>query len=141
MPRVSSRLRQQVAERARYLCEFCQIQRRIVVSMQIDHIFPQAAGGKTDLDNLCFACFGCNSYKRDYQFGIDPDTGTEAPLFHPRQQQWTSHFRWSDDSLCLIGLTATGRVTINRMRINRAEMVASRREWVSVGKHPPIRDR
>ena len=106
--------------------------------MQIDHIIPQAAGGKTDLDNLCLACIGCNSYKLDFQLGIDSITGMEAPLFHPRHQQWTTHFHWSDDSLCLIGLTATGRATINRLRINRDQMIESRREWVGVGKHPPI---
>lgn len=137
MARVSSRLRQQIAERARHLCEYCHTQRKIVVSMQIDHIIPQAAGGQTELDNLCLACIGCNSYKRDYLFGIDPDTGIEAPLFHPLQQNWPEHFRWSDDSLRLIGLTATARATISRLRINRFEMVESRREWVDAGKHPP----
>ena len=139
MARVSSRLRRQVAERARHLCAYCQTQRKIVVSMQIDHIIPQAAGGQTELDNLCLACIGCNSYKRDYLSGIDPDTGNEAPLFHPLQQNWPKHFRWSDDGLRLIGLTATGRATISRLRINRSEMVDSRREWVEAGKHPPIR--
>ena len=137
MARVPSRLRRQVAERARHLCEYCQTQRKIVVTMQIDHIIPQAAGGTTDLDNLCFACIGCNSHKLDFQVGLDSVTGIEAPLFNPRQQQWDDHFNWSDDSLRLIGLTATGRATINRLRINRAAMIESRREWVAMGKHPP----
>lgn len=137
MVRVPSRLRRQVAERARHLCEYCQTQRKIVVTMQIDHIIPQAAGGTTDLDNLCFACIGCNSYKLEFQVGLDPVTGIEAHLFNPRQQQWDDHFNWSDDSLRLIGLTATGPATINRLRINRAAMIESRREWVAMGQHPP----
>lgn len=106
--------------------------------MQIDHIIPQAAGGATSLDNLCLACSGCNSYKLDFQFGIDPLTGIDPPLFHPRQQQWDDHFRWSDGCLRLIGLTAIGRATISRLRINRAEAVESRRVWVAVGKYPPM---
>ena len=141
MARVSSRLRREVAKRARYLCEYCQTQRRIVVSMQIDHIIPQSAGGATQFDNLCLACSGCNGYKLDYQFGFDPLTGIDAPLFHPRQQHWDDHFRWSDDSLRLIGLTAIGRATVSRLRINRAEAIESRRVWVGVGKHPPITQR
>ena len=108
--------------------------------MQIDHIIPQAVGGTTALDNLCLACIGCNSYKRDFQVGLDPITDEEALLFNPRQQQWDDHFQWSDSNLRLIGLTATGRATINRLRINRAEMVESRREWVDAGKHPLLRE-
>lgn len=137
---VSSRLRRQVAERARYFCEYCQTQRKMVVTMQIDHIIPKAAGGTTALDNLCLACIGCNSFKRDFQVGLDPTTEEESPLFNPRQQQWDDHFQWSDSKLRLIGLTATGRATISRLRINRAELVDSRREWVDAGKHPPVHD-
>ena len=62
----------------------------------------------------------------------------EAPLYNPRQQLWSDHFRWSDDNLRLIGLTEIGRATIDRLKINRAEVVESRREWVQMGKHPPM---
>lgn len=138
MARISSRLRNEVSKRARYRCEYCQTQGTIVVTLQIDHIIPQAAGGTASPDNLCLACISCNSFKSDYEFGLDPLTETDVALFHPRRQQWEDHFRWSDDGLRLIGSTAIGRATVNRLRTNRAEAVASRRVWVAAGLHPPF---
>lgn len=38
--------------------EACQTQQVIVVSMEIDHIVPESAGGETTLANLCLACVG-----------------------------------------------------------------------------------
>jgi 5-methylcytosine-specific restriction endonuclease McrA len=67
--------------------------------MEIDHIAPKSAGGKTTLDNLCLACVGCNGFKLDFQSGIDPKTEQEAPLFNPHVQDWHDHFQWSDDGL------------------------------------------
>jgi len=139
MARVAGDIRQQVYERARGQCEYCQTQQKLVVIMQIDHIIPLAAGGATALDNLCLSCVSCNNSKRDFQFGIDPATGLGARLFHPRRQRWTSHFRWSGDGLRIIGLTATWRATVNRLKMNSTAMVVSRGEWVTMDKHPPIR--
>jgi hypothetical protein len=137
MARIPDKLRQQVIERARGRCEYCQTQQIIVVSMEIDHIIPESANGKTNLDNLCLACIGCNGFKLDFQIGIDPDTEQEASLFNPRTQRWNDHFRWSDGGLQVIGLTATGRATIVRLRLNRGAVVNSRRHWVEAGWHPP----
>lgn len=139
MAYISESLRQEVTERARGRCEYCQTQQVIVVSMEIDHIVPESAGGETTLDNLCLACVGCNGFKLDFQSGIDPETEQEARLFNPRVQDWRDHFRWSEDSLQIIGLTATGRATIARLRMNRDAVVNSRRRWVEAGGHPPQR--
>ncbi len=137
MARISDNLRQQVIERARERCEYCQTQQIIVVAMEIDHIVPESTGGETNLDNLCLACVGCNGFKLDFQIGIDPDTEKESPLFNPRTQNWHEHFKWNDDGLNIIGLTATGRATVVRLRMNRDAVVNSRRRWVEAGWHPP----
>ena len=137
MVRITNALRQQVRERAYGLCEYCQTAQIIVVTMEIDHIVPQIAGGATELDNLCLTCRGCNSFKQDYQTSIDPDTGVEVPLFNPRSQNWNDHFQWREDGLIILGLTPTGRATIERLRMNRDGIVASRRLWVQAGWHPP----
>ena len=47
-----------------------------------------------------------------FQAGIAPVTETEAPLFHPRQQEWAEHFAWSADTTQIVGITATGRATV-----------------------------
>ena len=130
-------LRRLVTERARGRCEYCQTAQLIVVEMEVDHITPEAAGGATDLDNLCLTCVGCNGFKLAFQTGADPQTGEEVSLFHPRRQRWDEHFGWSADGAEAVGLTPAGRATIARLRMNRERMVAARRLWVEAGWHPP----
>jgi len=137
MARISATLRQQVIERANHQCEYCQTQQVIVISMEIDHIIPESAGGETTLDNLCLACIGCNGFKLHYQFGIDPDTQTQVQLFNPRLQNWHEHFQWDNTGTQLIGLTSTGKATIQRLKINREIVIQARKRWVEAGWHPP----
>jgi len=137
MAYIAEALRKLVTERARGLCEYCQTAMLIVVTVEIDHIVPEASGGETTADNLCLVCRACNSYKQDHQSGFDPVTGIETALFNPRTQNWPEHFRWDETGTRLIGLSAEGRATINRLRINRDAVVASRRLWVEAGWHPP----
>jgi hypothetical protein len=137
MARISEILRQQIVERAKRRCEYCQTPQAIVVSMEIDHIVPEAEGGETNLENLCLTCVGCNAFKLAYQTGYDPMTEQEVPLFHPRQQAWEDHFSWSEGGSVVMGKTVTGRATIERLRMNRDVVVAARRLWIAAGWHPP----
>jgi hypothetical protein len=137
MAYLSEALRQQIIERAHGRCEYCQTQQVVVVSMEIDHIVPESAGGASDLDNLCLACISCNGFKQDFQTGIDPETRAELRLFHPRQDLWSEHFYWSEDRITLLGRSPKGRATIMRLKMNRSAVCESRRLWVSVGWHPP----
>lgn len=64
-------------------------------------------------------------------------TLVRVPLFHPRNQQWATHFNWSQDGSEIIGRTAIGRATIAALKMNHLEIVEARRRWASVGWHPP----
>lgn len=141
MARIPSALREYVVERALGLCEYCQTAQIVVVTMEVDHIIPESAGGPTHPDNICLICRGCNSFKHHFQTGIDSETGQEVALFNPRTQDWEDHFRWSNDGTLLIGRTSTGNATIARLRINREDAVVSRQKWVQAGWHPPRIDR
>ncbi|MBC8330619.1 MAG: HNH endonuclease [Anaerolineae bacterium] len=105
--------------------------------MTVDHITPQAQGGETAFDNLCFACRRCNEYKGSAIHAEDPLTGETVPLFHPRQQSWGDHFQWDESGTMLIGLTSIGRATVVALNMNNPLIVDVRRRWVSVGWHPP----
>ncbi len=137
MAYISKALRKQVIQRAQGRCEYCQTAQTIVIEMEIDHIVPDAAGGQTVLDNLCFSCISCNTYKQDFQTGIDPETNVEVALFNPRTQVWGHHFRWSEDGTQVIGLTPIGRATVQRLKMNREIVVSARQRWVQAGWHPP----
>ncbi len=140
MARISSVLREQVIHRAKGRCEYCQTPQAIVIEMQIDHIVPESVGGLTILDNLCLACVGCNQHKGDHQTELDPQSKIFIPLFNPRTQIWSEQFVWDTTGTILVGLTATGRATIERLKINRAVVVQARERWVKAGWHPPKAD-
>ncbi len=78
----------------------------------MEYIKPRKLGGETILENLAWACFGCNGHKHTKIQGTDPKTGETVALFHPRQQVWTEHFGWHEDFTQIIGKASCGRATI-----------------------------
>jgi len=134
---ISKKIRQIVLDRANHFCEYCYSSERMIIVLEIDHILPISRGGKTELDNLCAVCRSCNSFKRQFIDGIDPDTGQKAPLFNPRQDDWHTHFKWNKTGDEMIGLTPIGQATISRLKLNRLALVESRQLWISVNLHPP----
>jgi len=136
---LSADLRHQLIEADDHRCVYCQTtQANTGQPMAIDHIIPEAQGGQTEFDNLCFACRRCNEFKGPTTKMHDPLTGETVPLFHPRQHKWTDHFAWDAAGLRLRGLSAIGRATISALNINNEVVVDARRRWVSVGWHPPV---
>jgi hypothetical protein len=90
----------------------------------------------TTADNLALSC-GCNGYKGQRSGARDPQTGRVVRLFNPRRQQWSRHFAWSPDFLLILGRTATGRATVQALRLNRPELLNLRRVLHPLGEHPP----
>jgi hypothetical protein len=140
MPNISDTLREQATQRAHHLCEYCHARQVILIKLEVDHIIPVSAGGTTILDNLYLACRHCNGFKQSRQSAISPDSGAMPPLFNPRADRWRDHFQWDSDGIRLISLTPTGRATISLLRMNREEILSSRRIWAENGWHPPLED-
>lgn len=101
---------------------------------------PVSAGGATAMDNLALACSGCNGAKASKIQAVDPLSKAKAPLFHPRQHRWQDHFIWSTDSLSVVGITPSGRATVEALRLNRIGVVNLRRIMLPGGLHPPQED-
>jgi hypothetical protein len=59
-----------------------------------------------------------------------------VPLFNPRQDRWSDHFRWSAGSR-LLGRTATGRATISALGMNRPAVIAIRKALIALGWFVP----
>jgi hypothetical protein len=126
---MNERIRQRVWERANSLCEYCQLPAAFSeFAFEIDHVIAEKHGGASVLDNLCLACFYCNSYKGTNISGIDPDSGRIVPLYNPRQQTWGRHFKWNGP--LLVGKTRSGRATIQVLNINEEFAVAVRRSLI-----------
>ena len=136
---IKAQLKQAVITRASGCCEYCRSQARFATqAFSIEHIQPQSRGGKTTLDNLALACQGCNNHKYTKTEGQDPLGGKIVPLYHPRQQSWSTHFAWTEDCTLIIGSTATGRATVQALQLNREGLVNLRRVLYLMGEHPPV---
>ncbi len=134
-------LRRRVVAESRNQCAYCHSLTLITGARPvIDHIIPEATGGKTTWDNLCMVCHSCNEFKGAQVEAKDPLTDEQVALFHPRRQQWNEHFCWSEDGSAIVGLTPVGRATVVALNMNHPNIVEARRRWAIVGWHPPQED-
>lgn len=137
---LAAELRQQLLEADDQRCAYCQTtQANSGYPMTVDHVVPSSKGGNTEFDNLCFACHRCNEFKGATTALEDPLSGEMTPLFHPRRQAWPEHFTWDATGIRIVGVTAVGRVTVIALNMNNEVILDARRNWVSVGWHPPGR--
>lgn len=127
-------IKEMVRDRAENRCEYCgTAEINMGQALHIEHIFPD--GGET-LDNLCLACPNCNLSKAAAVTAVDPETNAEVSLFNPRQQPWADHFSWSKEFTQIDGVTAVGRASVLRLKMNRPRIVLARQRWVQAGLHP-----
>lgn len=135
---ISAENRRITIARAEGRCEYCQSWVAYATqSFDVDHILPVSRGGQSTLDNLAYACSGCNQHKSNHTTAYDPLEGQPVALFHPRQQQWDEHFSWNEDYTLVIGITAVGRATVEALHLNREGVVNLCRLLRLSGLHPP----
>jgi hypothetical protein len=137
-PLPSAQQRRDVARRAGRCCEYCLCPEAYgLQSFECEHIVPLSHGGTSQLENLAWACGGCNRFKAARTHATDPESGESVILYHPRRHRWGDHFVWGADFSTLFGLTAIGRATIEALRLNRPGVVNLRQLLLLVQKHPP----
>ena len=136
---ISVKIRRAVEERADYCCEYCRLSDSYSPStFHLEHIISLARGGDDTLENLAYACSGCNEFKVAKITATDPATGQQIPLFHPRKDQWNKHFKWDDEALHIIGISLKGKLTIQALNMNRQGLINLRQVLKNAGLHPPV---
>jgi hypothetical protein len=106
--------------------------------LEIEHLTPVSRGGSDDEENLWLSCPICNGHKAAKTTAVDPETGVTVDLFNPRTQTWAEHFRWADDKIRIVGLTAVGRATVAALHLSDdPDALLVRSYWVEAGWHPP----
>jgi 5-methylcytosine-specific restriction endonuclease McrA len=125
---INADLRSFVRQRAGSRCEYCRLpeEASALGSLQIEHVVARQHGGTDDPDNLALACDRCNLYKGPNLTTIDPLSGVAVPLFNPRTDTWSEHFRV--ETGWIVGLTSVGCGTARLFNMNAESRVQLRRE-------------
>jgi hypothetical protein len=134
---VPAALRRLVRERSKDRCEYCRVPELVtLVPHWIDHIVAEKHGGKTESENLANSCVLCNQRKGSDLASIDPISLEIVPLFDPRRDRWTDHFRLIEGRID--PLTPTGRATARLLGFNDSDRVMERRQMLAEGLIVPL---
>jgi HNH endonuclease len=126
-----------IQERARHSCEYCKFPMSFSHDgFHIEHITPIRLGGTNELGNLAWSCDGCNTHKWGHIEWVDSQTSNKVPLFNPRQDIWKNHFQWSDDFTLILGISTSGRATIDLLKMNRLGLINIRKALIAYGVFP-----
>ncbi|WP_390843382.1 HNH endonuclease [Anatilimnocola floriformis] len=126
-------VRQLVRLRADNRCEYCHLPQDALpwARFQIEHIRAKQHRGNDEPENLAVACRKCNLHKGPNLSSIDPETDELVPLFNPRLDSWSEHFRLVENQI--VGLTAIGRATSVLLEMNDQDRIQLRAELTSQG--------
>jgi hypothetical protein len=106
-----------------FRCGYCGVAERDVgAELTVDHFQPRSRGGLHDPDNWVYCCHPCNEFKGDYWQPESPQR-----VLHPLRDDIALHMAHQDDG-SLRALSATGAFHIERLRLNRSQLIAYRRE-------------
>jgi hypothetical protein len=124
---ISPEVRELVRQLADYRCEYCGVSEIDTGGeLTIDHFCPTTHGGTDEPANLLYCCMKCNQYKADFWPDAE-DIAAGRQLLHPRQENLAIHLiQAADDTLR--GLTSRGQFHIERLRLNRPQLVAYRQQ-------------
>jgi len=127
-------LRELVRQRAGNRCEYCLLPQAAAqfFTFHIEHLRARQHGRQGLETNLALACPDCNSHKGPNLSSIDPLTDSVVLLFNPRTENWIDHFTCQES--LLLGLTPTGRATVELLDMNEADRVEMRAELFANGE-------
>jgi hypothetical protein len=116
-------LRARTRERFGARCAYCGVHEDTVgATLTVDHHRPRSKGGTDEEENLVYSCPRCNEHKGAYWHEQDPP---HVRLLNPGHDTLDAHVREDDDGR-LAGLTREGTFFIERLRLNRQQLVAYR---------------
>lgn len=123
---ISKILRKQVAKRASFRCEYCQLSEiSSYLSFEVEHIIAKKHGGGDEILNLAYACPQCNQYKGTDLTTFIGDYQNIVPLFNPRLQVWSENFEIQNG--VILPKTEIGEATVKLLKLNTPERVELRK--------------
>jgi HNH endonuclease len=132
---ISKKLREKVAERADYLCEYCLISYEdAFYGCEVEHIISRKHGGSSKLENLAYSCAFCNRFKGTDLTSIDWQTGEFIRFFNPRKDKWNEHFKLKKDKIEAI--SKIGETTERILQFNNKVRLIERQELIFRKRFP-----
>lgn len=123
-----------MASRAEGLCEYCLLHENDThFGCEIDHIISEKHAGLAVAENLAYACLFCNRFKgSDISSVIE---GKLIPLFNPRTDRWSDHFRLGRD-MTIQPLSPVGSATALILALNTDERILERQALHEENRYP-----
>jgi HNH endonuclease len=132
---ISPEIRQTVAIRANFVCEYCLIaEDDAYFKFQVEHIISRKHGGSSELENLALACVFCNRYKGSDIATISSETGELVRFYNPRTMCWNEHFRLN--GVVIESLTEIGEATLRILQMNHEDQALERQVLSRRGRYP-----
>jgi hypothetical protein len=106
-----------------FQCGYCGVSERDAgAELTVDHFQPSSQGGLDQPENWVYCCHACNEFKGD---SWNPDSARR--VLHPLRDDPAVHMAEQDDGT-LQALSETGAFHIERLHLNRRQLVAYRHE-------------
>ena len=116
--------RERIRQRYAHSCGYCGVHESDVgATLTVDHHHPTIHGGTNDDKNLVYCCHRCNEHKASYWHEIQIP---HIRLLHPLEDNLTLHLHEQQNSH-LTGKTPEGKFYIQRLRLNRPQLIEHRR--------------
>ena len=130
---VSDNLRQKVAKRAKFCCEYCLVPEFFLATIfHIEHIRSIKHGGKTLFENLAYACPHCNQNKgSDIATFLSDNSEQLVRFFNPRKDIWHDHFHINNGKI--LPKSEIAEATIRILDINQIERIIFRQALIAAG--------
>lgn len=106
-------------------CAYCDSRVGLTSHPVVEHFYPKSLYPEkfSDIDNLLIVCQICDISKAA-NFPLDSDSNPQ--LLNPRTDRFADHIKLTSEGR-FEGITQRGRVTIDTLNLNRAELVERRR--------------
>ena len=105
-----------------FCCGYCGVRESDAGSqLTVDHFQPASRGGNDTPENWVYCCHACNEFKGDHWA---PDS--QLRVLHPVRDGVEAHVADEPDGV-LRPLTETGGFHVERLRLNRPQLVENRR--------------
>ncbi len=113
--------RQRIRVLYEYSCGYCGVRESDSgARLTLDHFRPRSSSGEDEIGNLVYCCHACNEFKGDYWHEEEV-----MRLLRPLFDDVTKHYFVAEDAR-ILALTVRGSNHIERLRLNRPELIAYR---------------